>query len=525
MFQNGDLIAGRYELHTLLGKRGDGRQTWLACDRRQDFDSLSLVQSLWRLLTQLPLLSRWYPPTPYPQVVLKFLAFNAQMQWDEFKLFEREAEILQQQHHPRLPRYRDRFELTKEASPVGWDWYVLVQDYIPGASLQTLLDRKHRFTEAEIYEIATQVLAILSDLHSCDPPILHRDIKPGNLIWGSDRQIYLIDLGAVQAHSPLVGASMTVVGTSGYTPIEQFWGRSAPASDLYALGVTLIHLLTGIAPAHLPQQDLQLQFADRVKVNPRLLRWLKQMTAASLEKRFVSAQAALRSLQGELYLAPTRPPSDDWEMPSTRAIAPPKTTIQLTQSEKKLDITIPTGRMGLINPIRRDFTRLIHRQGIGKVVAKVGVMSMAGLGLGITSVAIGRWLLTFLTPEQLLLGYGSLLGLGLASYGLVQWGDRLHLRLDREGLDLERSVFGKVYFQAARRNYWNLHPSPIRSLSSDPQYGERSLFSRRSPQTRRSRMAQPTNSAMASVLGLIINFSGAIHRSTPYRRTKTLGSF
>lgn len=447
MFQVGDLIAGRYQLQALLGKRGGGRQTWLALDRSQDLDPLSLGQFLWRSLTQLPPLSRWHVPPIYPQVVLKFLAFNAQMQWEEFKLFEREAEILQQQDHPRLPRYRDRFELDREASPLGWDWYVLVQDYIPGSSLQALLEQGYSFTESEIYEIAAQVLQILVDLHDSDPPILHRDIKPGNLIWGSDRQIYLIDLGAVQAHTPLVGASLTVVGTSGYTPIEQFWGRSAPASDLYALGATLIHLLTGIAPTHLPQQDCQLQFADLVAISPRLLRWLKQMTAASIDRRFPSARQALRSLQGELPFNTFQLPSDDWETPSSLAPIPPKTAIQLIQTEHALEISIPTGRMGLIDQVRRSFSRLIHRRGLADALETAGTVGLAGLGMGAVTVAIGHWLSPWMTPQQLLLGYGSFLGTGLAGYGLVQWGDRLHIRLNREEMTLERSLFGRVYFQ------------------------------------------------------------------------------
>lgn len=74
---------------------------------------------------------------------------------------------------------------------------------------------------------------------------MHRDIKPSNLIWGEDQHVYLVDFGAVQAQAAVTGVTFTVVGTSGYAPLEQFWGRAVAASDLYALGATLIHLLTG----------------------------------------------------------------------------------------------------------------------------------------------------------------------------------------------------------------------------------------------------------------------------------------
>jgi Serine/threonine protein kinase len=92
-------------------------------------------------------------------------------------------------------------------------------------------------------------------LHELSPPVLHRDIKPSNLILDDSEQIYLVDFGAVQAQASVTGVTFTVVGTSGYAPLEQFWGRGAvAASDLYALGATLIHLLTNTYPADLPQK-------------------------------------------------------------------------------------------------------------------------------------------------------------------------------------------------------------------------------------------------------------------------------
>ena len=92
-------------------------------------------------------------------------------------------------------------------------------------------------------------------LHQLKPQILHRDIKPSNIILGENKQVYLIYFGSVQDKSVVEGASFTVVGTYGYTPIVQFGGRTIPASDLYALGATLIHLLTGVPPANLPQKN------------------------------------------------------------------------------------------------------------------------------------------------------------------------------------------------------------------------------------------------------------------------------
>jgi len=94
--------------------------------------------------------------------------------------------------------------------------------------------------------------------------------------------------------------TFTVVGTSGYTPLEQFWGRPVPASDLYALGATLIHLLTGVAPAELPQSDLRIQFANRRSVSSNFVSWIEKLTDPAWERRFATAHQALGALNHEV---------------------------------------------------------------------------------------------------------------------------------------------------------------------------------------------------------------------------------
>ncbi|MEQ8998075.1 MAG: serine/threonine-protein kinase [Coleofasciculus sp. B1-GNL1-01] len=260
------IINGRYQLRQQLGQNA-GRQTWLAED----------------LETQ-----------PQELVVIKLLAFSPQMQWEEFRLFEREAQILQHLDHPKIPRYRDYFSIEETESELPW--FGLVQQYIPGLSLRQRLDQGHNFSEAEAQKIATDILTILIYLHELSPPVLHRDIKPSNLIVDEQGQVYLVDFGAVQDRAKAEGATFTVVGTSGYAAPEQLWGRAVAASDLYSLGATLIHLITGIAPADLPQQNLRLQFTDRVNLNPRFSYWLEKLIDPATEQRFSSARQALESL-------------------------------------------------------------------------------------------------------------------------------------------------------------------------------------------------------------------------------------
>ncbi|MEQ8384263.1 MAG: type IV pilin-like G/H family protein [Coleofasciculus sp. A1-SPW-01] len=286
MLSAGQVLRDRYQLQKPLGYNA-GRQTWLAMDTQAS------------------------PPTA---VVVKLLMFNPQMQWDELKLFQREAQILKNLNHPRIPKYLDYFSMDDVEAGLGeyaadnndkynvtdLPWFALVQDYIPGESLKQLLDQGKRFSENQVRHFAEDLLKILIDLHELSPPVLHRDIKPSNLILGKNNQIYLVDFGAVQDKAKAEGVTFTVVGTSGYAPPEQLWGKAVPASDLYALGATLIHLLTGIPPSQLPQQRMRIKFQDKVRINPNFANWIEQLIQPAPERRVSTARQAFSSLQSSL---------------------------------------------------------------------------------------------------------------------------------------------------------------------------------------------------------------------------------
>ncbi|MHC5852193.1 serine/threonine protein kinase [Nostoc sp.] len=269
MLQPEQILQDRYQIQRQLGNNGI-RQTWLAKDLQASDGENSTV-------------------------VVKLLAFGGTVQWDDLKLFEREAQILKQLNHPRIPRYIDYFCIDDRTL-----WFGLIQEYIPGESLKEKLAVGKRFSEKRARKIAVEVLNILIYLHELNPGVLHRDIKPSNLIWGEDNRIYLVDFGAVQDKAAREGVTFTVVGTYGYAPMEQFGGRAVAASDLYALGATLIHLLTGTSPSDLPQQDLRLQFADRVNLSPSFVSWLQKLIEPAPEQRFTSASVALNALKSGL---------------------------------------------------------------------------------------------------------------------------------------------------------------------------------------------------------------------------------
>ena len=264
----GNVLASRYEIIQQLAKKA-GRRTLLARDRETE-----------------------------ELVVVKFLSFASDFEWDALKLFEREAKILQAISHPAIPRYLDYFELEFNNGNRG---FALVQSYIAAKSLEEYLKAGRNFDEAEVKQLATAVLEILTYLHKRQPPVIHRDIKPSNILLGdrsgnSIGQVSSVDFGSVQTLAAKEGGTMTVVGTYGYMPPEQFGDRTVPASDIYSLGTTLVYLVTGTHPADLPQKDGRIQFESLVNLSWEFTQWLKCAIEPSLERRFTSAENALQEL-------------------------------------------------------------------------------------------------------------------------------------------------------------------------------------------------------------------------------------
>lgn len=281
MLQAEQILHKRYQLQELL-KSSFNRQTWLAVDLA----------------------------TSHQLVVIKLLLFNNLLQWEEHKLFDREAQVLKQMNHLQVPEFIDYFSIEIQSSDrqkytfSSTDttlWFCLVQKYIPGYSLRELLAQGKQFSEQQAKDIARSVLNILIYLHGLKPQLLHRDIKPSNIICGEDGQVYLVDFGTVNRLNQSTEETFTIVGSYGYTPIEQFSGKAVPASDLYALGATLIHLLTGIMPADLPQQNLQIQFPD-IGLSLATRSWLSRLVEPAVEKRFATAKLALESLESGTVL-------------------------------------------------------------------------------------------------------------------------------------------------------------------------------------------------------------------------------
>lgn len=259
-------LIGRYEIQKQLGKN-PGRKTLLAFDRQtQEF------------------------------VVVKLLTFAEDFEWQSLKLFEREAEVLKSLDHPAIPCYLDYFEVERG--------FALVQSYINARSLEEHVRSGRTFNESEVQHIANALLEILAYLHDRIPSVIHRDIKPSNILLAEKTednvgQVYLIDFGSVQTAVSVPQGTITIVGTYGYMPMEQFGGQTVPASDFYSLGATLIYLITGRHPTELPQDDGRIAFEQVTNLSSELATWLQLMTEPSLKRRPKSAKSALDILRNK----------------------------------------------------------------------------------------------------------------------------------------------------------------------------------------------------------------------------------
>ena len=238
------------------------------------------------------------------EVALKVLTLREMRDWKALQLFEREAKTLKGLSHPAIPAYVDYFEVDSERDVK----FCLVQKIAPGASLQSLVDGGWRPTESEIVAVAEQLLEVLGYLASLRPPVLHRDVKPGNVLLDrATGTVSLVDFGATAeaavtaaivdeglAHAP----GSTVVGTFGYAAPEQMMGGAAAVSDLYSAGATLLFLLSGRAPSTMPSARLRVDFRGVVTIeDARLEAVVTRLLEPTPEDRF-GARATRSTLRG-----------------------------------------------------------------------------------------------------------------------------------------------------------------------------------------------------------------------------------
>jgi serine/threonine-protein kinase len=220
------------------------------------------------------------------------------------ELFEREAKTLGKiGNHPQIPRLLDYFKQDNQ--------FYLVQEYISGATLQQEVKKIGCYSEAGVKQFLSEILPLLQYIHELK--VIHRDIKPANLIRRSqDARLVLIDFGAVKnqvsqtAPNPAGQTALTAyaIGTPGFAPPEQMAMRPVYASDIYALGITCIYLLTAKTPKDLPYNPTtgEIMWEQLVDLSEHFTSVLKKMLEVSVRNRYQSAPEVLRALDMEPYL-------------------------------------------------------------------------------------------------------------------------------------------------------------------------------------------------------------------------------
>ncbi|BAT51230.1 serine/threonine kinase [Nostoc sp. NIES-3756] len=317
--QPGLTLSDRYLIVRQVGQGGFGR-TYLAEDINR-FRELCILKEF------------------SPQVQTPYVLQKAE------ELFQREAKVLHKLQHPQIPRFREIFRVNQ----AGKEYLFLVQDYVEGETYSSLLSYRTqqglRFTEAEIRQLLLQILPILDYIHSLG--VIHRDISPDNLILRSvDKLPVLIDFGGVKQVAVVVASQYyqpgqapshppaTLLGKVGFAPPEQMQtGSVSPHSDLYALAVTALVLLTGKQPQELlDTYNLSWQWRREISLSPALGQVLDKMLAPRPGDRYQSAEQVLQALNPvPVYYPPTQPPAPlpvsiptpIHTTPETVAVSPP----------------------------------------------------------------------------------------------------------------------------------------------------------------------------------------------------------
>ena len=300
---SGKILDGRYEIVKVLGSGGFS-ETYIAKDTKRPGNPRCVVKQLKPANNK-----------------------SEQMQVAR-RLFNSEAQTLENLGtYNQIPQLLAYFEEEEE--------FYLVQEQIIGHPLSQELPTGKQIPENIVIEILRDLLQTLIFVHKNG--VIHRDIKPSNIIRReSDRKLVLIDFGAVkEAATQLVdseesSAFTIAIGTKGYAPTEQCFGRPQYNSDIYAVGMIGIKALTGIAPHDIERDSHgELKWTDKVNVNPSLALIISQMVLDDFQKRYQSATATLQALNELVGIEQHCDPTDRQLPPNDSSI----NTVSLEDSD------------------------------------------------------------------------------------------------------------------------------------------------------------------------------------------------
>jgi serine/threonine protein kinase len=364
---SGTVLQNRYRVIKLLGQGGFGR-TYLAEDQGRFNEQCAIKEFV-------------------PRQGEDHFSVKAT------ELFQREAAILYQIQHPQIPQFRATFEVEQRL--------FLVQDYVEGTNYRDLLNQRRGqgalFTEAEVRQFLQQMLPLLAHIHA--KGIIHRDISPDNIILRTrDRLPVLIDFGVVkevvtriQLNETAVPA--TTVGKVGYAPSEQMQsGRAYPNSDLYALAVTAVVLLTGREPQDLfDDVNLTWHWQRYATVSPGLAQVLNKALSYRPGDRFQSVSEMAQALGSGAIAPPVTAPvnfpqTPQPSSPQSAAASPPPSqmrTMAVGRSYQATTGVAPGARVTRSAPP-------VPMEEDGSVWENPWAVGAMGIGLAIVA-GIGGW--------------------------------------------------------------------------------------------------------------------------------------
>ncbi|HEY2106475.1 MAG TPA: protein kinase [Candidatus Binataceae bacterium] len=294
----GHLLDGRYRIGKVIGVGGMGR-VYLAHDTRLANRSVA---------------------------VKEMMVGEGLQERKAVEDFSREARVLAPLSHPGIPNLIDYFAERSR--------HYLVMEYIAGGDLQGWLDQRGagaRVAEAQVLRWAREILDVLCFLHSQSPPIVYRDLKPGNIMIDQNGRAMIIDFGIARFLPP--GGRGTQIGSVGYAPPEQYLGKLEARSDLYSLGATMHHLLTGRDPQLEPPFSFPRVRELAPEVSPQTEQVVMWTLEQEAEKRPASAVAMLDAL----------PPLSGDEAPlifTPASVPPPLSTMQTQVLSKPAPVAV-----------------------------------------------------------------------------------------------------------------------------------------------------------------------------------------
>lgn len=305
-FETGYVLNQRYRIVSLLGKGGMGA-----------------VYRAWDINLSKPVaIKENLDPSP-----------------EAHKQFIREAQMLARLNHPHLPRVTDYFAVPNQGQ-------YLVMDYIEGDDLQKVLESKGAIPESQALKWINEVCEALDYLHSQPSPIIHRDIKPANIKINPKGEAVLVDFGIAKIYDPTLATTVGAKAiTPGYSPPEQYGSAPTDArTDIYALGATLYHLLTG----QLPPESVH-RVVGTVKMpparfyNPSISLATDQIINRAMDVTTSKRFQSIGELQGSLkqpggydptqYISPTPSPVSPQVFPSMGSPAVPSTPAYIPPSQ------------------------------------------------------------------------------------------------------------------------------------------------------------------------------------------------